>query len=279
MRIIFLLVLIVGFGMAGYAAFMVMGQFESYKSQNATLAADLRASQARQVETEPVLVSKNELSFGVALTRDDVTEIQWPKGQTPPNVFTSMDDLFGPENSEPRYIARLMEQGEPILTSKVSDFGVPITISTRLAPGMRAFAISVNVTSGVSGFLQPGSYVDIYWVGISGERTVTKLILEDVEVIAIDQTDDEDFSGTRVARTITVQVSPLVVAKLVQAQATGALTLALRGVEDSAATGAIEIDQRAIIVNETAPVVEERICTVRSRNGSEVVITVVPCVD
>ena len=279
MRIIFLLVLILGLGMAGYAAYMVMQQFQSYQSQVATLETQLRESQDRQVETETVIVAKDGLSFGVELHRADVTEIQWPKGQTPPSVFTSMEALFGSDGTPSRYVARIMEQGEPILASKVTEFGVDAGISSRLQPGMRAFAISVNVTSGVSGFLQPGDRVDIYWVGSTTGETITKLILEDVDLIAIDQTDDEDLGRNVVARTVTLQVSPLVVAKLVQAQATGSLTLALRGAEDVSATGGVEIDQTAIIFNEIIPVEVEKICTIKTRNGADLVEVVIPCVE
>lgn len=279
MRIIFLLVLFLGLGMAGYAAYMVMGQFQSYQVEVATLETQLRESQAGQIETETVMVAKNTLRFGVELRRDDVTEIQWPKGQTPPNVFTSAADLFGSETTPARFVSRIMEQGEPILGSKVTEFGEDAGISSRLEPGMRAFAISVNVTSGVSGFLQPGDRVDVYWVGEASGQTITKLILEDVSLIAIDQTDDEDLGRNIVARTVTLQVSPLVVAKLVQAQATGNLTLALRGADDTAATGGVEIDQTAIIDNEIKPVEAAKICTIRTRNGSELVEVVIPCVD
>ncbi|MCF6306081.1 MAG: Flp pilus assembly protein CpaB [Rhodobacteraceae bacterium] len=279
MRIIFLLVLIIGIGMAGYAAYMVMQRFQTYQAEFTDLENQLREAKLGQVDTEIVLVAKSDLRFGSELLRDDVTELQWPKGQTPPNVFSSMESLFGGENTAPRYVLRIMEQGEPILATKVTEFGEDAGISSRLEPGMRAFAISVNVTSGVSGFLQPGDRVDVYWVGNTTGETITKLILEDVDLIAIDQQDDDDFGGIVVARTVTLQVSPLVVAKLVQAQATGDLTLALRGAEDSAATGGVEIDQSAIIVNEIIEVVEERVCTIRTRNGANVVEVVIPCVE
>ncbi|MCF6305349.1 MAG: Flp pilus assembly protein CpaB [Rhodobacteraceae bacterium] len=265
--------------MAGYAAYMVMQWFDESETEISQLKSELQAAQLGMVETETVLVAKSDLRFGAELLREDITEIQWPKGQTPPNVFTSMESLFGSENTPSRYILRVMEQGEPVLTSKVTEFGEDAGIRSRLAPGMRAFAISVNVTSGVSGFLQPGDRVDVYWVGNTTGETITKLILEDVDLIAIDQTDDEDIGRNVVARTVTLQVSPLVVAKLVQAQATGSLTLALRGTDDVAATGGVEIDQTAIIVNEIIEIEEERICTIRSRNGAEVVEVVIPCVD
>ena len=58
-----------------------------------------------------------------------------------------------------------MEINEPILKIKVTEPGQDAGVSSRLERGMRAFAISVNVTSGVSGLLRPGDRVDVYWTG------------------------------------------------------------------------------------------------------------------
>ena len=81
---------------------------------------------------------------------------------------------------------------------------------------MRAFAVKVDLTSGVSGFLRPGDHVDIYWTGkldsdrmrTEGNSTgeVTKLIENGVELIAVDQVSDENTTGAILARTVTVAV-------------------------------------------------------------------------
>ena len=75
--------------------------------------------------------------------------------------------------------------------SWVAEVATPIT--SRLTAGMRAFAISVDVTSGVSGFLRPGDRVDVYWSGTVEEggrspRGVTQLIDSGVKIVAVDQT-------------------------------------------------------------------------------------------
>jgi pilus assembly protein CpaB len=150
---------------------------------------------------------------------------------------------------------------------------------------MRAFAISVDVASGVSGFLRPGDRVDVYWSGGVGERgEVTQLIESDLRLVAIDQSADDNLSGAVIARTVTVEVSPQQVAALAQAQSTGSLSLSLVGQGDATVAEAIEVDQRTLLgivdapveVVEAAPAAPE-VCTRRERRGTEVLEIPTPC--
>lgn len=101
-----------------------------------------------------------------------------------------MTALFPETTDEPRVVLRPIEKDELILAVKVTKPGEDAGLTSRLAPGMRAFAINVDVSSGVSGFLRPGDRVDVYWtgrVGQHGSRTeVTKLIEASVALIAVD---------------------------------------------------------------------------------------------
>jgi pilus assembly protein CpaB len=151
---------------------------------------------------------------------------------------------------------------------------------------MRAFAIKVDVASGVSGFLRPGDRVDVYWTGRapSGDGgEVTRLIESGVTLVAVDQTTDDTMSAGTIARTVTVEVSPQQVAALAQAQATGSLSLSLVGLTDESVAQVIEVDQRALLgIVDSAPVIEEapevaQVCTIRERKGAEVIETPVEC--
>ena len=57
---------------------------------------------------------------------------------------------------------------------KVTDPGEEAGVTSQLEPGMRAFALRVDVASGVSGFLRPGDRVDIYWTGSVGGTVETE---------------------------------------------------------------------------------------------------------
>jgi pilus assembly protein CpaB len=178
-----------------------------------------------------------------------------------------------------------MEPGEAIMAVKVTEPGEDAGVSSKLAPGKRAFAIRVDVASGVSGFLRPGDRVDVYWTGSNvseagGTREFTKLIQAGVKLIAVDQSADQDRSNPTVARTVTVEASRQQVAALAQAQATGRLQLALVGAQDDEAFTEVAIDQGTLLGIEEEVVVEKeekRVCTVKTRKGADIVEVPIDC--
>jgi len=276
MRLVFMLVMITGLGLAGFAVFKVMQQFQVYQAEILRLERSIIAP----IETVTVIVATTEMRFGASLTRENVVEVIWPKATAPANAFTDMAVLFGPEGSQPRSVTRVMEPGEPILVSKVTNIGQPADLRSLLAEGMRAFTIPIDAVSGVGGFLQPGDRVDVYWSGTgSNGETVTRLIEEEVILIAIDQTADQDVNRPQLARTATLQVSPNLVAKMVQAQNTGRLTLSLRGIDDSTTVGTFQVGQGEVVGERAPAPVEEIICTRTIRRGIDVVEEVIPCTD
>ena len=275
MRIIFGFVVLIGLGLAGVGVYMVMQTINQYE---AALAAEKR-NRVVPIDMTEVIVAKSNLPFGKTLTAADIEIIPWPADFVPFGAYRDVDTLLGDDPEKPRAVLRIIERHEPILQNKVSDFGADAGIRSRISAGMRAFTLKVDVTTGVSGFLQPNDYVDIFWTGNDGNnQTITQLILESVRLIAIDQTDTEDPLRPIIARTVTVEVSPEVVARLTQAQQTGRLTLSLRGTNDTAASGDIRVDTRDVTGNEgPAAVVREKVCTIRTRRGTEVIEVQTPC--
>lgn len=280
MRMVFGLVLLVGLGLAGFAVYMAKDYIAANQAQ---LEAE-RAARGQVVPTEPVFVVTRQIRYGERLTQEDVRQVAWPADSVPEGAFTAVDDLF-PEGLEvPRAVLRTMEIDEAVLAVKVTEPGQDAGISSRLSKGMRAFTIRVDVTSGVSGFLRPGDRVDVYWTGVSPDardrRDITKLIDSNVHIVGIDQSADEDRSGATIARTVTVEVSPQEVAILTQAQSTGRLSLSLVGAEDDTQAEAVQIDQRqllGIVEEEIVEVEKERVCTIKTRKGAEVVEIAIPC--
>ena len=177
-------------------------------------------------------------------------------------------------------VDRVFDKVEQLGEADGPEPGEDAGVSSRLAKGMRAFAIRVDVASGVSGFLRPGDRVDVYWSGRTADTEVTKLIEAGVRLIAIDQIADEDRSSPTIARTVTVEASPNEVAALAQAQSTGRLSLSLVGAEDDTVAGAVEVDQNQLLgikPQEVVTVEQERVCTIRTRRGAEVVEIPIPC--
>ncbi len=277
MRMVFGLVLVFGLGLAGFAVYMAQGYISKTQAQ-----LDLER-QARQklVPTVEVYVVNRALKYGEELTMEDVQLIAWPENALPETVFTDAAVLFPEDNAKPRTVVRAMEKFEPLLAVKVTEPGEDSGITSRLSKGKRAFAIKVDVTSGVSGFLRPGDTVDIYWSGDVNGSDLTKLIETGVKLIAIDQSADEDQTNpATIAQTVTVEVSPQQVASLAQATTSGRLSLSLVGAEDQTVAEAVQVDQNQLlgIVEEQVTAAEAaKVCTIRERNGAEVTDIAIPC--
>lgn len=288
MRLVFGLVLIVGLGLAGFAVYMVQDYVEQAQAEADRLAIE----QANAPRLVNVVVAKKPLLYGERLTRADLEVIKWQEGKVPEGAFNaivapqggdpSIVPVFWEGETRPRAALRSLEIYEPLLAKKVTEPGIDAGINANLSPGMRAFTINVDVSSGVSGFLRPGDRVDVYWSGNAGGQEVSKLIDEAVKLIAINQSADADRTEeTMIARTVTIEGTPQQVAALSLAQQTGRLTLSLVGTGDITSVGAVEIDRNSLlgIVEEVAaPVAEpERVCTIRTNKGGEIVEVEIPC--
>ncbi len=287
MRLVFGLVLILGMGLAGFAVFMAKDYINAYQSELATE----RAARALIVPTVDVYVANRPLRYGERLRPEDVRVVKWPENAIPGGAFQKKEALFpkGEAEQDLRTVVRAMEKDEALMAIKVTAPGEDAGVSSRLAKGMRAFAIKVDVASGVSGFLRPGDKVDVYWTGQNynpngdtGGSDLTKLIETNVKIMAVDQIADEDRNNPTIARTVTVEATPLQVAGLAQAQATGRLALSLVGAEDTVEIDSVEVDARILLGREERKVVNvarQQVCTVRTRKGAEIIETPIACTE
>ena len=283
MRAVFGLVLVVGIALAGGAVMMAKNYISEYQEE----LANERAARDAIVATVDVFVANRPLRYGESLAENAVRVVKWPENAIPEGAFVKAEDLFPANTDDKRYVLRAMEKDEAILAVKVTEPGKDAGITSRLERGMRAFAIRVDVSSGVSGFLRPGDRVDVYWTGNTGDAMegsrgeVTRLIEAGVQLIAVDQKAGGDLEGTVIARTVTVSATPQQVAALAQAQTTGRLSLALVGAEDDTIAAAIEVDQRKLLglgeVEQAPEKVEKKVCTIRTRRGAEVFDIPIPC--
>ena len=288
MRLVFGLVLVLGIGLAGFAVYMAQDYIAQTQAERDRLAAEQRNA-PRLVD---VVVVKKALKYGERFTRADLEVIKVQDGKTPKGIFNAVvapqdgnkaiNPVFWEGETRPRSTLRSYEPYEPILGAKITEPGVDAGITANLSPGMRAFTINVDVSTGVSGFLRPGDRVDVYWSGQINGQDTAKLIDEAVRLIAINQSADADRSEeTMIARTVTIEGSPQQVAALALAQQTGRLTLSLVGTNDTATVGALEIDRNSLlgiqqeVAAPEAP--KEKVCTIRTNKGGEVVETVIPC--
>jgi pilus assembly protein CpaB len=278
---VFGLVLLLGLGLAGFAVYMAQGYISNYQQE---LERE-RAARAAIVPTVEVFVVNRAVRYGERLTKEDIRAVKWPQDAVPEGAFQTVEAIFPKGEDVLRTVLRAMEKDEAVLEVKLTEPGEDAGVSSRLGKGMRAFAISVDVSSGVSGFLSPGDRVDVYWSGsaemANGEtQNITQLIQPGIKLLAIDQSADTDRDGPSVARTVTVEATPQQVAALAQAQATGSLSLSLVGLFDEDTSEGVAVDQSDLLGIEPAQIVQrerEKVCTVRTRRGADVVEIPIPC--
>lgn len=275
MRLVFGLVLLVGLALAGSAVYLARQYMGGVNTASQAEIERLRT----WVEPVNLYVAKIPLKYGHILTPEDVQLIKFPMASQPQGAFLKQEDLFPPGNTAPRTVLRAIEVNEPILAIKLTEPGGVAGIQTLLTPGMRAFSIPVNGSSAVAGFLFPGTRADISWSGTlvdrktdgsSQERSVNTVLLENVLILAVNQSANQDDRTPRDPRTLTVEVNVQQQQLLQEAQRRGALTFAALGVTEAAGLGDMPITK--VDPDFFGKPAEEANCVTTRRAGQNVTI-------
>ncbi|MGB0851722.1 MAG: Flp pilus assembly protein CpaB [Pikeienuella sp.] len=255
MRILAILILIIGVGVAGGAVYLAAQKYDKIEAALRKQAEEAKNSVvevAPAVETTSVAVAKKAMRYGEVLTPKNVKFVEFPKESAPANAFSTEEDLFG-DGEDQRIVLRAMEPNEPVLKSKVTGFGERATISAQLTPGMRAATIRIDSVSGVAGFLLPNDRVDVFLTRKGTAGLSTNVILQNIKVIAVDQFSDQDSNLARVARTATVEVTPDDAQRLALAQQIGRISLSLRQIDEVGTNEEIAPVKIDDIIKEEAP--------------------------
>jgi pilus assembly protein CpaB len=138
-----------------------------------------------------------------------------------------------------RLALRDLGPDEPVLATRVSAPGGKINMATEITPGMQAIAIRTSDVAGVGGFVLPNDRVDIMMSrSVGGDNKtslpLTQVIAENIRVLGVDQSDDQEQNKPVVAKAITVEVTPEQAQQITLAQTMGSVSLALRHVDDTA---------------------------------------------
>jgi pilus assembly protein CpaB len=183
-------------------------------------------------ESVKLLVARQALGYGATLLPGNLKWVEWPKSAVPPGAFTSVEELLGEKGDQRRIVLRAIDPGEPILEGKITRFGESPRMPMNVGAGMRAVTISVDAVSGVGGYIAPGDRVDILLTRTQQDQLVSSVILQDITVIAIKQSDNAEPSSPRLGRTVTVtvEVDTVQAQKLALAQQVGKLSLSLHGI-------------------------------------------------
>ena len=206
------------------ALFASIGTYR-FLSEKGRMAEDAR------LQTVGVVVAAADIPFGSTIGPDQVALSAWPKDRYPKDVLSDVKAAVG------RVVRREFARGEPIVESKLLTTSKNVgMLSLRIPQGMRAFTVRVNEAVGVGGFLMPDARVDVLLTTTSSDQGATqmsKIILEDIRVLAVGQTIDQKDSKPVSVGTVTLAVTPEDAEKLALASNDGKIHLVLRNFADS----------------------------------------------
>lgn len=197
------------------------------------------------VAMAPVVVAAQAIDRGKAIEAAQLKVVNYPAEAVPTGAFRSIAELTG-AGVDKRLALRSMAPNEPLLATRVSGPGGRLVLSASLGEGMRAVSLRSNEIAGVAGFVLPGDRVDILLTRTVGQEhptTVTQVLGENVRVLGVDQSDNDEADKPAVARAVTIEVTPEQAQVMALAQSVGAVSLSLRQISDQAPLG-----RRAITV-------------------------------
>jgi pilus assembly protein CpaB len=187
-----------------------------------------RPTQA-DVATKELVVATRELPMGAKITAEDVRLVDFPEKAAPTGGFESIDDVLD------RSVVQPILVNEPIVSGRVTEPGAGVGLAPKIPEGMRAVAVAVNQVSGVSGFILPGSKVDVLLTGtpLNQEGRATTTVLENLEVLSTAHKVEPDANGRPDnVPVVNLLVTPEQAEMLTLAAAEGRIQLILRNPND-----------------------------------------------
>jgi pilus assembly protein CpaB len=233
-RVLVLVVALVAGGIAAYLALNMGGGPE------APTVVEL----APQIESQDVLVAAADIGQGQKLTAENIRWQRWPDDAMNPSYIQKQTQPDAVDSLQGSIVRSQFVAGEPIRDVKLARPGSGF-LSAILPSGMRAIAVRVSANNTAGGFILPNDRVDVVQTisqqssQDAASESVSRTILTNVKVLAIDQTVDEqqasdDSSETVVVgKTATLELDPAQVELITSAEASGTLSLSLRSVADS----------------------------------------------
>lgn len=240
MRIIILLLALVA---AGGAALLVT-RMSQPQIITETLTATETLIQPREVSEIKVLTARRDFNIGEEVTADDLRWSVWPESGVAEGQFTekatpdAMDQVAGAIVRMPIYA------NEPIMPQRLVKRGEAGLLPVLMEPGMRAVSVEISAESASGGFILPNDRVDLILTydqradasnGLVSDRKVATTVLQNVRVLAIDQsftTLTEEGESARIGHTATLELTPQEAELVSLSRRMGTMDLALRPLDE-----------------------------------------------
>ena len=220
----------------------------------------LLSAQTFKSNLNDVVVAKVDIPVGSRIIPEQLTVAQFPADVTPEGALSRIDEkLIG------RVVVASISPRDPVTEAKLAPIGAAGGLSSMIPEGYRAMTVAVNDVVGVSGFIMPGTLVDIVVVitppkGTGTEEMISKIVLQNIKVLASGQNIDKpknDREVERAAKAVTLQVTPEQAEKLALAQSEGKLQLVMRNSVDQADEQTAGANKRSLLTGERAMIAPE----------------------
>ena len=210
----------------------------------------LKSKQARiealQKNSVRIVVAARPLTPGETVDNTALRLISWPRGEVPPGAYSDFESITG------KVVRNSLSLNQPIVAGALLEpektGGV---LPLLIPPGLRAQSIAVDDVSDMAGFVLPHSRVDVLVsVALGGPAAgpgspgeVTKIVLQNITVLAVAQTLEAGPDQPREVKVVTLLVTPAQAERLAAASRLGTLTLAMRNFADDreSATSGVSI--------------------------------------
>jgi len=188
-------------------------------------------------ETVTAIVAARDLHQGVTITEEDLYAVAIPVDYLHPEVYQSPEHVVGRIPRE-RILANEFMREE-----RLADADEGIGLNAVIPRGQRAISINISNGSAVSGFLNPGNYVDVMVTLDGGGRdsvSETQTLLQAKFVLAVNSRmgtgsrnaeaggDGRGEVHTRLRPSVTLAVTPEEAEQVAHGSEMGKITLALR---------------------------------------------------
>jgi pilus assembly protein CpaB len=179
-------------------------------------------------KTTPVVVAALEIPFSQKIEAVQLKTVRWPSEAVPPGAFTEVSQVEGKIANGTIYA------NEAVIQGRIVEHQGGNSLAAMVAPNMRAVTVRVNDVIGVGGFLLPGNRVDVIATrkDDSNRRSRAQTILQNLRVLAVDQTAAPEEDKPVVVRAVTLEMTAKQAERLVKATDEGSVQLALRNPTD-----------------------------------------------
>src|SRR6266699_3905855 len=115
----------------------------------------LSSAQAYTKNLIPVAVAKVAIPVGTKIVAEQIMVVQFPKESTPDGAFDTPEKLAG------RVAVTNINPREPVTEARLAPEGTAGGLSAVIPEGYRAMTVKVDDVVGISGFIMPGTLVDV----------------------------------------------------------------------------------------------------------------------